>query len=195
MQGPISSGGNASPYNEASGGTGSASPWLQYQLGQQQLKQQQGQFEDVYNPLSAAFAANTNFGGAPTTPQPGVSTGPIWTPQQTQAMVNQSNAQGIQGAQTQQRAAANTMAGQGFGSQSPALQQIQQNAMSQAIAGNASNANNLIYGAAQGNAQQVLAEQTQAQNAWYQQQQQQIARNQLNEQYQQSLAGAMAGLV
>ena len=87
------------------------------------------------------------------------------------------------------------MAGQGFGSASPALAQLQGNAMSQAIASNAANAGNINYQAAQGNAAQNLASQTQAQTGWQQAQQSDIARRSLNEQYAASLAQAISGMV
>lgn len=167
----------------------------QAQLGYYQSGVQQNQFGQVYSSLSQQMNNPQNWGGAPATTQPGITTGPIWTPSQVNQQVNQSNAQQIQGAQGQQRQAANTMAGQGFGSRSPALAQIQANAMSQAIANAASNAGNIRYQAAQGNAGQQLASEAQAQTGWNQAQQQDVQRRALNEQYQASLAQAMAGLV
>jgi hypothetical protein len=164
-------------------------------LGQQQLGQEGDQFNRVYGSLSSAFANPSNFGGSAATPQPGITTGGIWNPQQVQQQVNQSTAQQIQGAQTQQRTQAQQMAGQGFGSRSPALAQMQNNAMSQAMANAASNAGNIQYQAAEGNAKQNLGAESQAQAGWYQQQQQDIARRSLDQQYQSSLAAAMAGLV
>jgi hypothetical protein len=144
---------------------------------------------------SATGAGPGGLGGYNTSSQPGVTTGGIWTPGQVQQQVNQSNATGIQGAQTLQRQQANQMAGQGFGSASPALAQLQGNAMSQALASNAANAGNIQYQAAQGNAQQNLASQTQAQTGWQQAQQTDVARRALNEQYAASLAQAISGLV
>lgn len=164
------------------------------------LGQKGSEFNQAFGLLSNSLpgsgsASASGFGGNPTSAQPTNNTGGIWSPQQINAQIAQSNAQGIQGAQAQQRQNANQMAGQGFGAGSPALQQMNSNAMSQAIASNASNANNLRYTSAQGNAQQQLAGQTQAQTAWSQAQQQDIARKALNEQYSASLAGAIAGLV
>lgn len=163
------------------------------------LAEKGGEFNQLYGLLSGNIAgqgsSSGGLGGTATSAQPGVTTGGVYTPQQVQAQIAQSNAQGIQGAQTQQVNEANQMAGQGFGSRSPALQAMQQNAMSQALASNAANATQLNTTAAQQNAQQNLASQTQAQTGWYQAQQQDIARRQVNQQYASSLAAALAGAV
>jgi len=164
-------------------------------LGYANLNQSGDQFNRAYGTLSGLLANPDQFGGAATSAQPKITTGPIWTPEQIQQQVNQSTAQQVQSAQTQQQTAANKMAGQGFGSRSPALAQMQANAMSQAIANSAANAGNIRYQAAEGNAKQQLGSEQAAQSGWYADQQQDIARRGVNSQYKSSLAAALAGLV
>jgi hypothetical protein len=89
-----------------------------------------------------------------------IDTNPIWNPQQIQGQVNQSNANAWAGEGGQQRELAGTLAGRGFGGNSPLYQALSTNLGAQTRNSNQQSENTLRWNAAQGNAQHVLAAQT-----------------------------------
>lgn len=84
----------------------------------------------------------------------------IWNDNQIQARVNQARAQNDQSMAGMMRRTGESMASQGFGSRSPLLASLMQNAFMQNMAANTGAENNLRYEAAKGNADQLLASQT-----------------------------------
>lgn len=169
---------------------------LQNALGQAQLAQKGSQFNDIYGLLSGAMSGAGSSGvGGTNSAQPTVNAGPVWNQQQVQQQENQAQATAMQGAASSNQALAAKMAGQGFGSTSPALSGQQQNAMMQALASGQQNAQNLGWQAAQGNATQELAGQTEQQNAWNNWNNADIARKQTSSNYYTGLANALAGAI
>lgn len=172
---------------------------LANQLGKAQLAQKGNQFNTVWGGLSGLLGGlNGSHGssvGGTNTPQAAIDTSPIWNQDQINQQVNQSRAQSLQGAQGQQQAMAAKMSGQGFGSQSPALLQMQNNAMSQALGQAASNENNQRWAAAQGNASHVLNAQKAGEQNWADYNQADIERRKTSTGYATGLMSALAGLI
>jgi hypothetical protein len=170
---------------------------LQYQLGQAGLAQKGAQFNDVFGALSGYLGNSGSSGGVggTNTAQPTVSASPIYSPLQIAQQQNAASANAMQGAATSNQALAAKMAGQGFGSRSPALSGQQQNAMMQALAQGQTAAQNVGFTAAQQNAQQVLAGQTEQENQWNDYNQAQIGRAGVNANVYGSTVGALAGII
>ncbi len=129
--------------------------------GEYYSPQSQRLFGTLLGQRTAQPAWNAAFAGAGGSvgPYPGITTAPIWGEPQIQGRVNQSNAFTDQSVGGQQRRIADTAAGRGYGSGSPLAQALQSNAQMQGLGQKTANENNLRWQAAQGNAQQVLAEQ------------------------------------
>jgi len=107
---------------------------------------------------------------------PAISAGPIWDPQQIQQRVNATRAQTDMGTASKMRQAAEQTAGRGFGAQSPLLMALQGNLQNQGMASNAQAENDIRWGAAQGNAGQVLKGQAFRENQYAARQGEEIER-------------------
>lgn len=165
----------------------------------------QGLFGQVGGMLGGASGSGT--GGAPPPasspgPQPTITAGPVWNPQQIQQQVNAGQAQNAATANAQQQTNQKKLAGQGFGSNSPLLAGLNQAAANNLMAQNATTARQVPWNAAQGNATQLLNSQQAQEGQWQDYQQSDIARRQqaLTAQGQQlnfgsSLVAALAGMV
>lgn len=94
------------------------------------------------------------------TSTPEIDRSAIWNEQQIQARVNQARAQNDQSMSGMMRRTGESLASQGFGSRSPLLASLMQNAFMQNLAANTGAENNLRWEAARGNADQLLASQT-----------------------------------
>lgn len=133
-------------------------------------------------------------GGTNTAPPP-ISTGPVLNDQQVQQQVNQSRAATDQATQgTQQRNSA-SLAGRGFGSNSPLAFALNQSAANQGLQTNVNNETNTRLNASQMNAGHLLNSQQALSNQWQQGNQLDIERRKPYLQQQTALIGALAGLV
>lgn len=133
-------------------------------------------------------------GGANGTPPP-ISTGPVLNDQQIQQQVNQSRASNdaaTQGAQARNTA---SLAGRGFGANSPLAMALNQGLSNNNLATNTSNETNLRLNAAQQNAQQRLNSQQALSNQWAQGNQLDIQRRAPIFAQQNAIIAALAGLV
>ena len=123
--------------------------------------------------------------------QPQISAGPVWTPEQVQGQVNASQASIDRSTGTQQRQAAQSAAGRGFTGRSPLLAALQSQIGQQGMAQRTESARQIPWEAAQGNAKQLLASQTAAEQQYANRQSEAIERGkQMN-----YLIQALAGLV
>lgn len=119
----------------------------------------------LYRQLTGQLSQQPSWGqgfagiGGQTRQYPTISTAPVWSPEQIQSRVNLANATSDQSTQGQQKQLAGTMGGRGYGSNSPLYQALSSNLGAQNLAQKTSAENQLRFGAAQTNAQQVLAEQ------------------------------------
>jgi hypothetical protein len=90
---------------------------------------------------------------------PNIQTGGVYNPQQIQSQVNTMRAQNDQGMNTQNKAAAAKMGGQGFGTNSPLLDALQGQNAASTLQANTTGEQQLRSTAAQQNAQQLLSSQ------------------------------------
>lgn len=104
--------------------------------------------------------------GGQNTAQPGVTVGGVYSDGQTQQNVNAARAGVDQQAASQQRQAANKLAGQGFGGRSPLLAAMQQQIAGQAMATGADQERQIRSNASEANAKQTLASQQLAEQQW-----------------------------
>lgn len=154
-QGGSSSYGNSSFSGSSSQSSGSS------QSGYSYTPQQQAWLNALYPQLMTKYAGaqqpqlNQAIGG-----QDVVTPGPIWNEQQIQNRVNQGGATSDQSLATQQRVLSGTLAGRGFGANSPLYQSLATNMGMQNLAQKQGNENALRWNAAQGNAEHLLKGQT-----------------------------------
>lgn len=129
----------------------------------------QNRFNQAFGYL--AGLGQSGGGSAGLQKQVPISTGPIWSPGQIQGRVNEMRGQNDATVQGQNRTAGQTLAGRGMGGSSPLLAAMGQANNLGGLMANTQGENNLRWTAAQGNAQQVLGEQTASanQNAQYNQ--------------------------
>jgi hypothetical protein len=188
----------------------------QYQqglLGQEQMAQtaiepamlaanlQQSRFNSVFpyleqqtNALSGQFGT-TGSGTANTAGQPTISAAPVYNQQQIQQQVNATRAQNDQSMNTQNRTQQQQTAGMGYGSNSPLLQALQGQNYAANLGTNTQAEQQLRTTAAQQNAQQVLAGQTEQENQFAARQSEAIQRQKNLYGVYGSLLGSLGGLV
>jgi hypothetical protein len=99
----------------------------------------------------SAYPSLPNFGK--------ITVAPVYSDQQINQRVNQMRSQNDASAAGQIRNTAQSLAGRGYGGNSPLYQELSANTLAQNRAGNASAENDLRFQAAAQNAQQILAEQ------------------------------------
>lgn len=134
-------------------------------------------------------------GGSPVGTQPTINTGGVYSPDQIQAQVNASRATTDQSTATNIKNQGQSLAGKGFGSNSPLMAALSGQAQAAGVASNASNETNLRTNAAQMNAKQQLAGQTEAENQYASRQQEDIERHRNYLSSYNSLIGALSGLI
>lgn len=170
----------------------------QLKLGQQTEADKMSRFNSVYGLLGGmAGHMNNGFataGGQNGTPPP-ISTGPVLNSQQIQQQVNQSHAANDQSTQSQTQATNNSLAGRGFGSNSPLSQALGQAAQGQNMATNTANETNTRLNAAQQNAGHLLNTQQALSNQWATGNQLDIQRRAPVFAQQNALIAALGGLV
>lgn len=143
------------------------------------------------------FGGGKGSGGSSpfTTPQPGIDTSGIWSPDQIQQRVNASTANTDRAAATQIRGQQQSAGAKGFGTQSPLVAALQQQALGQAAGTNAEQDNSIRWNAAEGNRKMVLDAEKARLDAWAQAQN---ARNQwwnIQSGRDNALIAAMAGIL
>jgi len=164
----ISAANNASQQgmNAANNATQQQGNQLQYQssilgptLKQQRFNQVLPMFQNELGSLNS-----TNGGGSQVGTPPKITQGGVYTPGQIQQQVNSSRAATDQATAGQVNQMQGQVAGRGFGANSPLAAALGQNMQSQGLATNTANETNTRMTAAQQNATQNLAGQTEAQN-------------------------------
>lgn len=132
--------------------------------------------------------------GGTSSAAPAVSAAPIWNEQQIQQQVNSMKGTSDASTATQNRDTAASLAGRGLGGQSPLLSALTGQANMANLMNKTGQEQSTRWGAAQGNAEQVLKGQTEQVNAWNDAMQQDIARRQVNQGGRNALIAAMAGM-
>ena len=171
-----------------------ADRYLQFNLGMAPINLKRDIFGQVSPLLTGLMNGSTERVGGQSSAAPSIARGPVWTDQMIQEQVNAGQATNTAGADTQNRATATRLAGQGFGSRSPLLAALQGATNMQATAANADLARSTRWDAAQGNADQVYRGDQLATQQWNQAEQQDIARRQMMATYSGNLASVLASL-
>lgn len=158
---------------------------------------QQSRFNTLYPTLLSQLGGGNpeRVGGSQVGTAPQISAAPVWNNQQIQAQVN--NQQGRNDVQTAsaKRQIAGKLGGQGYGANSPLQQALGSMQDMQNLTANQDAATNIRWGAAQGNAQQLLAGQQAQEQQFAQRQQEDIERRKNASQYVSSIFAALSGMV
>lgn len=168
---------------------------VQLQLGMAPIALKRDIFNQVSPLLTGLLTGSTERVGGQSGPAPSIARGPVWTDDMIQQQINAGQAANQASADTQNRGAAERMAGQGFGTRSPLLAALQGATNMQTAAANADLARQTRWDAAQGNADSVYRGDQLATQAWNLAEQQDIARRQMQTIYAGNLASVLAGLV
>ncbi len=157
---------------------------------------QQERFNTLLPLLQGALGGQSQYSvGGQSQQGPAISSRPVWDDSQVNQRVNLMAAQNSQKAASQMNAAQQQAAGNGFGSRSPLLAELNARYQGQAMANTTRGENDLRWNAAQGNAQQVLAAQQAQEQQVANRNQEDIERRKTWSGYQSSLLGALAGLM
>ena len=149
---------------------------VQLRLGMAPIDFKREVFGQVSPLLTGLLTGSTERVGGQSGAAPAVARGPIWTDQMIGEQINAGRGANLAAADTQNRAAATKMAGQGFGTRSPLLAALQGATNMQAAAANSDLARETRWDAAQGNADQTYRTDQLAVQAWNQAEQQDIQR-------------------
>jgi hypothetical protein len=126
---------------------------------------------------------------------PRIDAAPIYNTQQIQGQVNAATAANNATAANQSARDATTLAGRGFGANSPLLQALQMGRQNQAMAANTGNEREIRWNAAGGNAQHLLGAQQAREGQFASRQDEDIRRRSQAAQQYNSLLAALVGLV
>lgn len=149
------------------------------------------------SPLVTALGqggAGDRVGGAGA-PQPGVTVGGVWSPQQVDQQVNAAKSNNAMSAATQTRAAETGAAGRGFGANSPLLMALKGQIGAATMGANADADRQIRWDAAQGNAKQQLASEGLRGELWKAGEDSDIRRRQTANQGVSSLLAALGGFI
>lgn len=149
---------------------------------------------DTSLPLLQGAMASGVAGMGQSSGAPGITTGPIWSPQQIKQQVNTMKGNSDQSTGTQIRDTQGQLAGRGFGSQSPLLAALTGQAQMANMANKSGQQQGIEWNSAQGNAQHLLASETARANVWNQKEQQDIARRQLAQSGRNAFMAALSGM-
>jgi hypothetical protein len=161
----------------------------------------QAKFQARQNAFNQLFPYATNllgkYGtvGGDTKPEPSITRGPIYTPDQIQQQVNSGVAGNDARYQTLMRQLATSNAGRGFGASSPAMQSQMTQLGIANIGENARTTRELPMQYAQANADQVTKTDQLAQNQWAQGEDVDIRRRQTQLQGLNGILSQLAGLL
>jgi hypothetical protein len=134
-------------------------------------------------------------GGTALGNQPNIKATGIWTPSQIQQQVNSQNAASDAATGTQIKNMQDSLAGRGFGGNSPLAMALSGMAQNANLANKTQNEQQTRWNAAQGNAQQTLAQQQAQEQQYVDINQQDVARRQMALQPLTALLGAISGIV
>lgn len=168
---------------------------LQMNLGMAPLNFKREVFGQISPLLSGLLTGSTERVGGQSSAAPSITRGPVWTGDQIQQQVNAGQAANQASADTQNRATATRLAGQGFGSRSPLAAALQNATGMQTAAANADVDRQTRWDAAQGNADSVYRGDQLATQQWQLAEDQDIRRRQMQTTYAGNLASVLAGLV
>ncbi len=159
---------------------------------------QQARFQAVFpwmqSQVSSALSGAERAGGQ-SGPSPEITVGGVYNPQQIQQQVNAQRGTNDQTAASQVSKQGQSLAGRGFGSNSPLLQALSGQTMANNLATNTSNEREIRWNAAQGNAQHLLGTQTARENQFANRMREDIERRKPYFQMANTLLGSVAGLV
>lgn len=168
---------------------------LQFNLGMAPINFKREVFGQVSPLLTGLLTGSTERVGGQSDAAPSIARGPVWTDDMIQQQINAGQASNQASADTQNRGAADKLAGQGFGTRSPLVAALQGATNMQTAAANADLARTTRWDAAQGNADQVYRTDQLATQQWDQAQRQDIDRRQMMNTYSANLASVLASLV
>jgi hypothetical protein len=134
-------------------------------------------------------------GGTALGNQPDIKATGIWTPAQIQQQVNSQNATSDAATGTQIKNMQDSLAGRGFGGNSPLAMALSGMAQNANLANKTQNEQQTRWNAAQGNAQQMLSQQQAQEQQYVDINQQDVARRQMALQPLTALLGAISGIV
>ncbi len=158
---------------------------------------QMQRFNTILPYLTGSLSSlNSNFASAGGTnaPAPQISVGGVLNDQQVQQQVNTSRAANDAATQNSIRNAGNSIAGRGFGANSPLAMAMQQGYQNQNLQSNTANETATRLNAAQANAGQLLNSQQARSSQWQQENALDIQRRLPYFQHQNALIAALAGL-
>jgi hypothetical protein len=168
---------------------------LQFQLGMAPLDFAKQKFSTLLPMLQSQLgSAGAGLVGGANTPQPAVTAGGVFTPDQIQQNVNAARAGVDQQTATSQRQNATKLAGQGFGGKSPLLAALNQQAANAGMIAGADQERQIRSGAAEQNATHQLAGQTLQEAQWKDFNDADIRRRQAAQQGQNSILSILASL-
>jgi hypothetical protein len=158
---------------------------LQHQLGMAGEAGKQNRFNSVFGYLSSLgnslmgqgpFGQALTAGGGQVGQQPRIDAGPVWNAQQVQRQVNSARASNDATTASNMRQNRESLAGRGFGGNSPVAAALDSQTRAANLAANADSDRQIRWNAAQGNAQQTLQGQGARENQFASRQQEDIAR-------------------
>lgn len=165
------------------------------------LDNQQGRFNtvlpyftDALSNLSGKFGAGYQGGGQQGT-QPNISDAPVYTPQQMNQQVNAQTASNDMATQSKIRQMQSSMAGRGYGSQSPLLAALRQGYQNQNMVTNTANARDTRLNSAKMNSDQVLKAQVAREAQFANRQNEDIERGRVYTGALSPLLSALSGMV
>jgi hypothetical protein len=168
---------------------------LNFQLGMAPLDFAKQKYNTLLPMLQSQLGAQgAGLVGGQNTPQPAVTPGGVFTPDQIQQQVNASKASVDRQTATSQRGNATKLAGQGFSPKSPLLAALNQQAANAGMASGADQEREIRMGAAGQNAQHMLAGQNLAETQWRDFNDADIRRRQAAQQGQNSILSILASL-
>lgn len=156
---------------------------LANQRFQQVMPMIQGQLSQALAPI-----------GGQSPPSPGITVGPVWSPDQIQQQVNAARASNDATLASRQQQMRQQVAGRGFGSNSPLAQALGVQLQGQNLSANAEAGREIPWQAAQGNAQQLLRSEQARETQFANRQQEDIERRRMQMTQANALLAALAGL-
>lgn len=159
---------------------------------------QQGRFDRVFPWLQGQMGSiNSQMAkaGGQSGPSPEISVGGVLNPQQIQQQVNSMKAGNQQAGASQMAGQTQSLAGRGFGSNSPLLAALHGQTQASTLGQNVGGERDIRLGAAKENAGQLLSSQTARENQFANRQREDIERRKPYFSMQNTLLSSLAGLV
>lgn len=151
-------------------------------------------FPELQRQMNATGQTAMSTAGGASGTGPTINSNPIWNPQSLQQQINASRATTDQGTATQINNMQGSLAGRGFGTNSPLAQALTAQYQGQGLAANVGNERQARMTAAQGNATQQLQSQTAREGQFASRQQEDIERRKPYFAQQNALLAALTSL-